>query len=154
MRLRAIVFAAAALGITPAGAQQIEEVAAQKAPTVYRPDDLFNLPAGQWHYAKHLWEGTDPCTPDQCEAGFTSGDLVVSVEHSGGWVRVMAGFRNCAPVAFSELETGKTPDRYLRGKVEKQVGRVVSGAAKTCRVTAPVVANLSVAAIFPAISRK
>lgn len=149
MRLRYFVFLSGALIATPVFAQRIEEIAASKAPTIYRPDDLFQLPPGQWHYAKHLWQGSDACVLDQCEAGFTSGDLVLSVEHSKGWVRVMAGFRNCAPVAFSEIETGKSPDRYLRGHVENQVKRVVKGAAKTCKVTAPTVANLSVASMFP-----
>ncbi len=149
MRLRHFFFLSVALISTPVFAQHIEEIAASKAPTVYRPDDLFQLPPGQWHYAEHLWQGSNPCVLDQCEAGFTSGDLVLSVEHSKGWVRVMAGFRNCAPVAFSEIETSKSPDRYLRSHVEAQVKRVVKGAAKTCKVTAPAVANLSVASMFP-----
>jgi hypothetical protein len=149
MRLRDFFFLSVALISTPVFAQHIEEIAASKAPTVYRPDDLFQLPPGQWHYAEHLWQGSNPCVLDQCEAGFTSGDLVLSVEHSKGWVRVMAGFRNCAPVAFSEIETSKSPDRYLRSHVEAQVKRVVKGAAKTCKVTAPAVANLSVASMFP-----
>src|SRR3954468_10261804 len=109
MRLQHIVLLPAALCAAPLCAQHIEEIAASKAPTVYRPDDLFQLPPGHWHYAEHLWQGSNPCTQEQCEAGYNSGDLVVSVEHSKGWVRVMAGFRNCAPVAFSEIETSKTP---------------------------------------------
>lgn len=146
---RLLVLTCGALTFAVAHAQQIEEIPASKAPTVFRPDDLFSLPPGRWHYAKNLWQGAEPCTPSQCEAGFTSGDLVVSVEHSNGWVRVIAGFRNCAPVAFSEIETGQTPGRSARGKVEKQMERVVKGAAKTCRAQAPAVANLSVASIFP-----
>ena len=149
MRFHQIVLLPALVCAAPVLAQHIEEIAASKAPNVYRPDDLFQLPPGQWHYAKHLWQGADPCTDEQCEAGYNSGDLVVSVEHTKGWVRVMAGFRNCAPVAFSEIETSKTPGRYSRSKVERQLGQVVKGAAKTCRVTAPAVANLSVASMFP-----
>ena len=149
MRFRHFLLFSASLISAPLFAQHIEEIAASKAPTVYRPDDLFQLPPGQWHYAQHLWQGPEPCVLDQCEAGFTSGDLVLSVEHSKGWVRVMAGFRNCAPVAFSEIETSNSPDRYLRSHVEAQVKRVVKGAAKTCKVTAPPVANLSVASMFP-----
>ena len=144
----------AALIAGPVFAQQIEAIEASEAPTVYRPDDLFQLPPGQWHYAKELWQGSEPCIEEQCEAGFTSGDIVVSVEHSKGWVRVMAGFRNCAPVAFSEIETSKTPGRYLRSKVEKQVAYVVKGAAKSCKVAAPAVANLSVASMFPGKATK
>jgi hypothetical protein len=150
MQLRRLILLSVALCAAPAFAQHIEEITASKAPTVYRPDDLFQLPAGQWHYAKHLWEGSEPCIEEQCEAGFNSGDLVISVEHHKGWVRVMAGFRNCTPVAFSEIETSKSPGRYSRSKVERQVGQVVKGAAKACKVTAPNVANISVASMFPA----
>ena len=149
MHLRHYLLLSAALFAAPLFAQHIEKIAASKAPTVYRPDDLFQLPPGRWHYAEHLWQGSAPCVLDQCEAGYTSGDLVLSVEHSKGWVRAMAGFRNCAPVAFSEVETGKSPDRYVRSHVEDQVKRVVKGAAKSCKVTAPAVANLSVASMFP-----
>jgi hypothetical protein len=149
MRLRHFVLLSGLLCTAPLSAQRVEEIPASKAPTVYRPDDLFNLPPGQWHYAKHLWQGSEPCVLDQCEAGFTSGDLVASVEHSKGYVRVIAGFRNCAPVAFSELETGKSPSRYIRSELERQLARVVKGSAKTCKVTAPAVANLSVASMFP-----
>ena len=151
MRLRHYILLSAALTAAPVFAQHIEEIAASKAPTVYRPDDLFQLPPGQWHYAEHLWQGSNPCVLDQCEAGFTSGDLVLSVEHTKGWVRVMAGFRNCAPVAFSEIETSKSPDRYMRSQVESQVKRVVKGAAKTCKVKAPAVADLNVASMFPGV---
>ncbi|HEX4799912.1 MAG TPA: hypothetical protein VFU91_01910 [Sphingomicrobium sp.] len=149
MRLQKIVLLSLSMVSTPVLAQHIEKIDASKAPTVYRPDDLFNLAPNQWHYAEHLWQGSNPCVLEQCEAGYTSGDLVLSVEHSKGWVRVMAGFRNCAPVAFSEIETSKSPDRYLRSKVERQVGQVVKGAAKSCKVTAPSVANISVASMFP-----
>jgi hypothetical protein len=154
MHSRYALLLSAALMAAPVFAQQIEAIDASKAPTVYRPDDLFKLPPGQWHYAKGLWEGSVPCTEEQCEAGFNSGDLVVSVEHSKGWVRVMAGFRNCAPVAFSEIETSKTPGRYLRSKVEKQVAYVVKGAAKSCHVAAPAVANLSVSSMFPGMAAR
>jgi hypothetical protein len=153
MRPNHAILVPLALIASPLLAQHIEKIDASKAPTVYRPDDLFHLPPGQWHYAEHLWEGSKPCHLDQCEAGFTSGDLVVSVEHSKGYVRAIAGFRNCAPVAFSEVETTKSPDRYLRSHVEAQVKRVVKGAAKSCNTTAPPVANLSVASMFPAGKR-
>jgi hypothetical protein len=150
MRLRTVVLLALSTVSVPVFAQHIEKIDASKAPTVYRPDDLFALAPNQWHYSSHLWQGSDPCTEDQCEAGFTSGDLVLSVEHSNGWVRIMAGFRNCAPVAFSEIETSKAPGRYSRSKVEKQMSQVVKGAAKSCKVAAPPVANISVASMFPA----
>ncbi|HLO19595.1 MAG TPA: hypothetical protein VK192_03790 [Sphingomicrobium sp.] len=150
MRLQQIVLLSISMISAPVLGQHIEKIDASKAPGVYRPDDLFELAPNQWHYGQHLWQGSEPCTEEQCEAGFTSGDLVLSVEHSKGWVRIMAGFRNCAPVAFSEVETSKTPGRYSRSKVEKQISQVVKGAAKSCKVTAPTVANISVASMFPA----
>lgn len=149
MRIKTIAILSAALATSPVAAQHLEKIDASKVPTVYRPDDLFKLPPNQWHYAKHLWEGSDPCVLDQCEAGYTSGDLAVSVEHSKGYLRVIAGFRECAPVAFSEIETTTSPDRYIRSHVENQMKRVIKGAAKSCKVTAPAVANLSVASMFP-----
>ena len=150
MRVRHFILCCISMISAPVLAQHLEKIDASKAPTVYRPDDLFQLPPNQWHYANHLWQGSDPCTDEQCEAGFTSGDLVVSFEHSGDWVRIMAGFRNCAPVAFSEIETGKSPGKSSRAKVERQLAQVVKGASKTCKVTAPAVANISVASMFPA----
>ena len=56
---------------TAVQAQEIVEVPASQA-NVARPDDLFNLPPGQWHMAKSLSGGSEPCASDQCEAGFTS----------------------------------------------------------------------------------
>ncbi len=149
MRSQTVAVFSAALLTSPVTAQHLEKIDSSKVPTVFRPDDLFQLAPGQWHYAKHLWEGSDPCVLDQCEAGYTSGDLAVSVEHSKGYLRVIAGFRSCAPVAFSEIETTTSPDRYIRSHIENQMKRVVKGAAKSCKMTAPPVANLSVESMFP-----
>lgn len=149
MRSGLIIGLSALLCAPPVRAQKIEEVPASKVPTVYRPDDLFRLPPGQWHMSKQLWEGSEACTEEQCEAGYTSGGLVLSVEHSKSWVRIMAGFRDCEPVAFSEIETGKKPGRYTRGQVSEQIGKVVKGAAKSCKVSPPEVPKLNVAALFP-----
>ena len=154
MRRSRVLLVCTALCGSQSLAQHIEEVPASKVPTVYRPDDLFNLPPGAWHMSKQLWQGSEPCTEDQCEAGYTSGDLVLSVEHSAKWVRIMAGFRNCAPVAFSEMETGSKPGSYTRRQVSSQIGKVVKGAAKTCKMKAPDVAELNVASLFPAKSTK
>ena len=115
-----------------------------------RPDDLFQLPAGQWHFAKQLWSGNEPCDDKACEAGFTSGDLVVSVERSEKFVRLIAGLRNCEAVGFSEMETGNKPGKSARKRVAKQVKNVVKGVAKSCNATAPDVAPLDVALMFPA----
>ena len=128
--------------------QEIVKVPQSKA-QVARPDDLFSLPPGQWHFAKHLWEGPEPCLPAQCEAGITVGDLVVSVEHSGEFVRIIAGLRGCESVGYSEVEVGTKPGKPTFGRVRKQVERVVKGTAKTCNSTAPAIPSLETAQLFP-----
>ena len=148
MRLMLIVPVLSLL-TAPSLAQEIVKVPASEAPTVGRPDDLFALPPGQWHYAKQLWSGNEPCDATQCEAGFTSGDLVISVERSDKFARLIAGFRNCEAVAFSEMEPGNKPGKYARKKINKQVKHVVKGLAKSCNATAPEVADLDAALLFP-----
>jgi hypothetical protein len=139
----ALLFASAAVQ-----AQEIVEVPASKA-NVARPDDLFNLSPGQWHMAKSLAGGSEPCVSDQCEAGFTSGDLVVSVEHAKDFVRIIAGFKGCERTAYSELEVGSKPGKPTFGRVAKQVNQVVKGLGKQCNLTAPAVPKLEVAQLFP-----
>ena len=119
----------------PSLAQEVVKIPAKEAPTVARPDDLFVLPPGQWHFAKQLWSGNEPCDAQHCEAGYTSGDLVVSVERSEKFVRLIAGLRNCEAVGFSEMEPGDKPGKYNRKRVAKQVKNVVKGVAKSCSVT-------------------
>lgn len=149
MRFR-LTFAALGLLAGPARAQEVVQVPASEAPTVSRPDDLFALPPGQWHFAKQLWAGNEPCDAQHCEAGFTSGDLVVSAERSEKFVRIIAALRNCEAVGFSEMETGRKPGKGTRKKVSKQVGNVVKGVSKSCNATVPDVAPLDVALLFPA----
>jgi hypothetical protein len=142
--LPALAFFLAAAGVQ---AQEIVEVPASKA-NVGRPDDLFNLPPGQWQVAKSL-SGSEPCVSDQCEAGFTSGDLVVSVEHAKDFVRVIAGFKGCERTAYSEVEVGSKPGKPTFGRVSKQVDRVLKGLGKQCGKTVPAVPKLEAAQLFP-----
>jgi len=149
LQLRA--FAAFALVLAaPAGlaAQEIVKVPAGQA-NVGRPDDLFALPPGQWLFAKSLTQGQETCVADQCEAGLTTGELVVSAEHTKNFVRIIAGFRGCEHTAYSEVEVGSKPGGSARGRVSKQVQRVVKGLAKTCRIAAPEVPKLDAALLFP-----
>ena len=149
MLVRSIALTALLFASASGAAQEIVKVPQSKA-QVARPDDLFALTPGQWHFAKHLWEGPAPCTPTECEGGYTSGDLVVSVEHSGEFVRIIAGLRGCEAVGFSEVEVGTKPGKPTFGRVRKQVERVVKGAAKTCNSAAPSVPALEAAQLFPA----
>jgi hypothetical protein len=148
MRFR-LTIAALALLAAPTAAQEVVKIPAKEAPTVARPDDLFALPPGQWYFAKQLWSGNEPCDAQHCEAGYTSGDLVISVERSEKFVRLIAGLRNCEAVAFSEMEPGNKPGKYNRKKLAKQVNNVVKGLAKSCNATVPEVANLDAALLFP-----
>jgi len=146
----AIVAATTALALAgPTAAQEIVKVPVSKA-NVSRPDDLFNLPPGQWFMAKQLWGGgREPCDSEACEAGMNSGDLVVSVEHAKEFVRVVAGFRKCQSVGFSEAEVGDKVDSYDRSHVSDLIKKVVKGLEKTCGQKAPSVPKLDVAAMFP-----
>jgi len=148
MRIHLVPPLALALATTALQAQEIVEVPASKA-NVARPDDLFSLPPGQWHMAKSLALGSEPCAPEQCEAGFTSGDLVISVEHAKTYVQIIAGFRGCERTAFAEVEVGDKPGKSKFGEVERVRKKVVKGLAKTCKMTAPEVPKLEVAQLFP-----
>jgi hypothetical protein len=137
-----LILPALSLLTAPSQAQEVVKVPAKEAPDVARPDDLFALPPGQWHFAT-------PCDDKQCEAGFTSGDLVVRVERAEKFVRIIAGLKNCEAVGFSELETGNKPGKRTRKRVAKQVSNVVKGVGKSCNATSPDVAPLDVSLIFP-----
>jgi len=142
--LIAILFVAA-----PAGAQRIVELEPGEV-DLTRPNDLYELEPGRWHLARQLWAGNDPCSPTQCEAGYTSGDLVVSAEHNGGKVTIIAALRGCASSAFSELDIGDRASGSERKRIAKQVQRVVKGLGKTCKVTPPAVVALTGDWLFPA----
>ena len=147
---RRLLLACCMMGASaPILAQEIVKVPASQAPTVARPDDLFKLPPNQWALAKQLWAGPEPCTATACEAGFTSGDLVISVEHAGEFVRIIAGYRNCAPVGYSEVEVGSKPGKPTFGRVRKQVERVVKGISKTCNLPVPKIPSLEASQMFP-----
>lgn len=132
-------------------AQRIVEVPSGEV-DVAKPEDLYSLPPGQWHLARQLWRGREPCTPTQCEAGFTSGDLVVSAEHDGPSVTITAAWRGCSATAFSQLDIGDEASKGERKKIAKQVERVVKGLGKTCKVEMPEVAPLTGDWLFPAIA--
>ena len=146
-RILTAAFAALVSGTAVYG-QEIVEVSASKA-GVALPEDIFALPPGQWFVARQVSQGNEPCTPEACEAGFNSGDLVVSVEHAKEYVRVVAGFRGCQGVAFQEVETGMKPGSSRRGEVSRLIKDVVKGAAKSCKAKAPSVPKLDVSSLFP-----
>jgi hypothetical protein len=148
MRNPVMIAIAALTAATAVHAQEIVEVPASKSGVVL-PEDIFSLPPGQWYVSKLISQGSEPCTPEACEAGFNSGELAVSVEHAKNHVQVIAGFRGCQGVAFQEVETGMRPGKYSRGKVSQLIKDVVNGAEKSCKMKAPEVPQLDVASLFP-----
>ena len=129
-------------------AQRIVEVPASEV-DVARPEDLFGREPGRWHLARELWQGDEPCTITQCEAGYTVGDLVVSAERNGASVTITAALRTCSSTAYSQLDIGETASKGERKKIAKQVQRVVKGLGRTCKLEMPVVAPLTGDWLFP-----
>lgn len=130
-------------------AQPVEKVRAGTPGAPGLPEDLFVLPANQWHFGRQLWAGTDACTKDQCEGGYTSGDLAVSVERSKKDVRVIAGFRNCPSVAWNEIAIGDKASKSDTKLLAKRIKKVVGTAEKYCKLAAPAVASLDAGRLFP-----
>ena len=149
MKLRYSVLAATSLlASVPSGAQQVEEVRSDpNAPVL--PEDLFRLAPGTWAFAKQLWKGDEPCTADACEAGYTSGDLAVSVERNKTYLRIVAGFRGCANVSWNEYEVGKSASKYDTKTIGKRIKRTVGTSAKYCKVAAPSLADLDARQLYP-----
>jgi hypothetical protein len=149
MRLRYPILISALLLTPPAGAQPVEEVRTPNADTPTLPADLFNLPPNAWAFARKLWEGNEPCTIDECEAGYTAGDLVVSVERNKQYVRIIAGFRNCGSVAWSEYKIGKKASSGDTKTVRRRIETAVDTSAKYCKANAPTVAALDASRLYP-----
>ena len=133
----------------PSSGQQIEEVRAGSADAPTLPEDLFRLPPGAWVFAKQLWKGDDPCTADECEAGYTSGDLVVSVERHKKYLRVVAGFRGCVSVAWNEYEIGNKASSRDTRTISKRLKQSIGTSAKHCKVSPPTVATLDARQLYP-----
>ncbi len=149
MRLPVVIVAIFAFTAVPAGAQRIIEVPSSEV-DIAKPDDLYSREPDRWHLARELWQGDDPCTDTQCEAGYTTGDLAVSAERNGPSVTITAAWRGCSATAYSQLDIGDNASKGERKKIAKQVQRVVNGLGKTCKVeTMPAVAPLTGDWLFP-----
>ncbi|MFL5238142.1 MAG: hypothetical protein ACJ8EL_11165 [Rhizomicrobium sp.] len=148
MRVKLLVATLLLSGSVTVAAQEIVKVQRSDARATARPDDLFTLAPGQWHMARRSSEVTGPCTADQCEAGFTNGEIVISAEHSGEFVRIIAGFRGCEAVGASEVEVGKKPGKPTFARIREQTKRVVKGIAKTCKIAAPAIPPLDAGQLF------
>jgi hypothetical protein len=144
--------AAALVAGSMAQAQKIVEVPASEA-NVSRPEDLYTLEPGRWHLARQLYAGDEACTPTECEAGYTSGDLAVSVYRKDAKVFVVAVWRQCPANAFSELDIGDSASKSERKKIAKQVQTVVKALGKSCKVAPPTVSALTGDWLFPAAEK-
>ena len=113
------------------------------------PEDLFRLPPGTWAFGKQLWKGDEPCTAEACEAGYTSGDLAVSVERSKTVLRIVAGFRGCENTAWNEYEVGKRASKSDTRTIRKRLKETVGTSAKYCKVAAPPIAELDARYLYP-----
>ena len=121
MKFRFPILIAALLLPQAARADQVEEVPRGTPDIPALPEDLFRLPPGIWAFAKELWKGDDPCTADECEGGYTSGDVVVSVLRRKTQVRVVAGFRGCVSVSWNDYEVGKKASSGDTKAIAKQI---------------------------------
>lgn len=143
---------ASALGLAPMPcvAQPVEEVRPGSPDAPGLPEDLFRLTPNTWSVARQLWKGDDPCTADQCEAGYNSGDMVVSVERGKRYLRIVAGFRGCESVAWNEYKIGDKPSKRDTKTIGKRIRKTVGTSAKYCRVEAPGIATLDSHLLYPA----
>jgi hypothetical protein len=149
MLSRYALVAAVMLAMTQPSAAQVEEVRPNRdAPGL--PEDLYRLTPGSWAFARQLWQGDEPCTATECEAGYTSGDLAVSVERNKTSLRIVAGFRGCANVAWNEYEVGKKASKYDTKTIGKRIKKTVGTSAKYCKLTAPALARLDAGLLYPA----
>ena len=86
--------AALALAALPALAETVPAV----------PDYLFRAPEQQWVTGASLGDPGGACEPQHCEAGYRSGDLVLSVRREPGAIRAVAGVRGCAAVSWHLIQ--------------------------------------------------
>lgn len=143
-----LILAAALIVPAPLHAQRIVAVSASEV-DVTKPEDLYAREPNRWHLARQLWQGDEPCTATQCEAGYTAGDLALSVERDGPTVTITASMRTCSSTAFSELDIGDKASKGERKKIAKQAARVVKGLGKTCDLDMPEVAPFAGDWLFP-----
>lgn len=148
---RCLVLVAALTASAPVAAQRIVEVPANEV-DVAKPEDLYSRAPDRWHLARQLWQGDEPCTATQCEAGYTSGNLAVSAERDGPSITITAAWRGCSATAYSAFDIGEQASKGERKKIAKQVQRVVKGLGKTCKAEMPVVAPLTGDWLFPAVA--
>lgn len=82
------------------------------------PEYLFQLPERQWVLGGSLTQIGSRCGSDQCEAGYRSGDLVLSVRRGSGSVQTTAAVRGCATVTSRSLPSSTLEPLSLSAKYD------------------------------------
>lgn len=96
------------------------------------PDYLFQLPERQWVLGGSLTQAGSRCGSEQCEAGYRSGDLVLSVRRGTGAVQAMAAVRGCSTVTTRTLASGTLEPLSLSAKYDA-IQRAALVAARAAR---------------------
>jgi hypothetical protein len=102
--------------------------------TAPRPDYLFQLPERQWAVGQTLVGDRSRCEPGACEAGYHSGDLVLSVRRTDSELRALAAVRGCGRMAArvvkpQDLEGRSPADQWT------VISRAAISAASAARTT-------------------
>ena len=105
-------------------------VLAQSSPAV--PTYLFQLPERQWILGGTLSEAGSRCGRERCEAGYRSGDLVLSVRRGGTDVQAVAAMRGCANVSARTL-SGETLTALSPADQYTRIQNATLAAARTAR---------------------
>lgn len=108
--------------VLSAGVAVSAPVLADPAPPI--PAHLYQLPDRQWVVS--------PCAAERCEAGYRSGDLVLSVRRAPDAIIAVAGVRGCEAVSArglrrNALDTLSPADQY------SAIQRTTLAAARTVR---------------------
>lgn len=143
------LFAVLLLASPGAFAGSVQEVRAGDGESPAFPEDLFSRPPGAWAFASHLWKGDDPCTAESCEAGYTVGDLALSVARYQTSLTIVAGFRGCANVAWNNYEIGDKASKRDTKAIVKRISKTVAASAEYCKLAAPEIPPLDASRLYP-----
>ena len=127
MRVRGANFAVAALMAAGLWAGS----AGAGAPPSGAPDYLFRLPDRQWAVGSSL-DGQRGQCGDTCEAGYHSGDLVLSVQRGEAELVAVAAVRGCGQVAARRIAPTELNGLSLFDKYTV-ISRAALGVAKAAR---------------------
>jgi hypothetical protein len=112
-------------------------------PPPARPDYVATITPKQWTFAKLLWQGREPCAPDQCEAGYYDAPLMVSVQRQtssnpeNNSVEAVAGIQGCESVSWNlmwEKDFGKLSADEEFEYVANRVRSLAVLAEKQCNI--------------------